>query len=723
MPSETLEAERRSRYYAKVHLTASIAAAKSRGELRSYAKVLRAASIVALNNGCGPRSFVKAYRIASVAVSKMKRKLRYQMETSRAASIKMSNVRRTLLSKVKRSRAASILSADKTITETTSRYVYRPLNKHRKEIRLLTLEPGHGDQIIRCTLSHVFLDESPISHYETVSYVCGDPGLRSKIMLHDHVTDVLASSEVVLRRMRLPTTQRVLWVDSICIDQENTAERGHQVEIMYEIYVSTSRNLIWLGPDDGHTEQAIVSIKAVLDNMTQAYNGLDNLGSILRDQEAPERFSSTGLSLSNLDQICDSLEPLFSSPWFGRLWVVQEVSLAPTSVCYRGEYEIQILDILRVASSLNYKWYSISEYVAREINNLSQAAEMWCLADKEHGASWRYVEHTSLLDLLDGLRDLKTEDPRDHVFGTLGLWRQLSISAQQDTLLNPDYSLKDCDVFQNATRYAIKETGNLRVLVSVFESDQNFGKWPSWVPVWSSQYDDHDAEATFMRGSHFRSDNGIAMDMIDLADDPSALYVHGLVVDVINKVLPTLNAETTARKWQENLIRMEALPCNNSWIDVPGGNVEAKVASTLSACGVITGNMIDSSEALESYRAYKQRLISYQEFRPGKDELDHTATDQKGLAARFRNYSVVAMDRAMFNTEDGHIGLGPQATKLGDLVVILYGSGYPAVLRPHQEDEDCFFFVGLAYVYGIMDGEAVREYKAKGVEDTLFCIL
>jgi hypothetical protein len=55
--------------------------------------------------------------------------------------------------------------------------------------------------------------------------------------------------------------------------------------------------------------------------------------------------------------------------------------------------------------------------------------------------------------------------------------------------------------------------------------------------------------------------------------------------------------------------------------------------------------------------------------------------------------------------------------------VILYGSQYPAVLRPHPEDEDCFFFVGLAYVYGIMDGEAVREYKARGVEDTLFCIV
>jgi hypothetical protein len=97
-------------------------------------------------------------------------------------------------------------------------------------------------------------------------------------MLHGHETDILASSEAVLRRMRLPASKRVLWLDSICIDQGDTLERGHQVGMMYEIYANTVRNLIWLGPDDGHTAQAIHEIKALLSEITTECGGLDQLG-------------------------------------------------------------------------------------------------------------------------------------------------------------------------------------------------------------------------------------------------------------------------------------------------------------------------------------------------------------------------------------------------------------------------------------------------------------
>jgi hypothetical protein len=660
---------------------------------------------------------MKAHRIASIALSKMRRKLRCQMETSRVASTMVSNFRRTLRSNVKRSRAASILPADEMTAEATSKYLYRPLNKDPKEIRLLILEPGHGNQIIRCRLSHTILDGCTMPRYETVSYVCGDPELRSKIMLHDHATYVLASSEVVLRRMRLPTAKRVLWVDSICIDQKNTAERGHQVGMMYEIYASTSRNLIWLGPDDGHTEQAISSIRAVLNEMVREYNGLETLGAILGTDAAVDQFSSTGLSLANLDKICDSLVHFFSSPWFERLWVVQEVSLAPTSMCYRGEYEIPILDVLHVATSLGYKYRSISEYIApRDMVSFDHAAAIFDLTDREHGWYWRSTKgmHNSLLNLLGGVRGFKTVDPRDHVFAILGLWRQQPSFTKQNALLDPDYSLDVCDVFQNATRYVITDDESLQALASVFESDMDLGKWPSWVPRFDHKFD-YDMDPEPLR-ANFRSDNGIRMPMIDFEDHHASLCIHGLVLNVVVSVLPALNIKMTVCMWRERLAEIEALPCNNSWIRDPIGNVEAKFASTLSAGGAVLGIAIDDKEALEGYQAYKQHLTAYQRF----PSVDHAATDQERRAKRFGDNSAAATNRVIFNTEDDFVRLGPKATKPGDILVILYGSQYPAVLRCH-EDESCYFFVGLTYVYGIMKGEAVREYKARGVEDTLFC--
>jgi hypothetical protein len=613
--------------------------------------------------------------------------------------------KRRLRSDASVSREASILSAAILAAEP---YIYLPIDAWSKEIRLLTLEPGHGNEIIRCTLSHAFLDKYPIPHYETVSYTCGDPALRSEIILHGHPTSVLASSEVVLRRVRRPTAQSVLWIDSICIDQENTEERGQQVSKMYEIYAKTSRNLIWLGPDDGHTEQAVVSIRTVLDAMAQEYNGLENLGSILRDNQGNEQISSTGLSVINLDKILDSLVHFYNSPWFRRLWVLQEVSLAPTSICYRGSYEIPILDILRTASSLNYKLNGTSGYT-----HFAHVTKIFDFADKDHGYYWQSGKRTTFLHLLDSVKTFETVNPRDHIFAILGLWHQKSAYARSTDqfLLRPQYLLNVCEVFRN---------GNLRVLLSAYEGDEDFGKWSSWVPRWNRQFDRGTDPDCLRANTRFRSDNDVAMDLI--SDMFSVLCVRGLVIDVVSKALPAYNTKMKARRWQENLAKFEALTCNNPWIRRPIGNMEAKVASTLSAGGAVTGDVLEESEILASYRAYRQHLKAYKTFPLEDLDLNDTATDQEWLAGRFERYSAIAMNRAVFNTDHGHIGLGPLTTKPGDLLVILYGSQYPAIVRPHK-DADCCFFVGLAYVYGIMDGEAVRAYKARGIEDTLFYII
>jgi hypothetical protein len=631
--------------------------------------------------------------------------------------------RRKELSVLKNSHArlTAYLSALKVTATSTAGYSYRPLNRDRKEIRLLTLEPGYRGTTIRCTLKHAFLDECPIPHYETISYTCGDPALRSRIMLHDIPTDVPTSSEVVLRRMRRPTARRVLWIDSICIDQENTAERGHQVGMMYEIYANTSRNLVWLGHDIESTQQAIVSISAVLIEMAKECNGLGNLGTILRDGDAIGHFAKTSLCLN--ERVIASLVRFYDSPWFSRLWIVQEVSLAAKSVCYRGKHSIPMLDVLRMARLISKKIMSpLWHYPLRVYKCLKYASYICDLADREHGVYWQFQQETTFLSLLVGMRELETVDPRDHIFALLGLWRQLSRSTDQSTWLEPDYSLRVCEVFKNATRYAITESGHLGALRSVFESDHDFGKWPSWVPRWDHEPDFGTTTDPSPFRFSFNSHNDVEMNMIEFVDHAASLCIHGLVLDVVAGVLPASNFKMTARRLRKRLAEIEAhieaLSCSKSWIRAPIGNVEAKVASTLCAGGELWNLAIDDEEALEGYRAYKQHLTDYETF----PSVNDTATDQEILAERFGNNSAAAVNRAVFNTKDGYVGLGPQAAEPGDLLVILYGSEYPAVLRPH-EDENCFFFVGLAYVYGIMDDEAVREYKADGVEDTLFCIV
>lgn len=181
----------------------------------------------------------------------------------------------------------------------TSPYEYRSLDRSRNEIRLLTLEPGYGTRPLRCTLAHAFLDVTPLPLYETISYVCGNPARKSTTILHGHKVPVMATSEAALRRMRLRDKPRKLWIDSICINQDDKDERGHQVGLMYQIYTNTSRNLIWLGHYDNTLVESIAAMEAVLQEIAiETRDHVDFKRLLHPDLSGVQSFSKKPLSNS-----------------------------------------------------------------------------------------------------------------------------------------------------------------------------------------------------------------------------------------------------------------------------------------------------------------------------------------------------------------------------------------------------------------------------------------
>ncbi len=63
--------------------------------------------------------------------------------------------------------------------------------------------------------------------------------------------------------------------------------------------------------------------------------------------------------------------------------------------------------------------------------------------------------------------------------------------------------------------------------------------------------------------------------------------------------------------------------------------------------------------------------------------------------------------------QKGYIGIGPLATKAGDVICVVPGSNLPLMLRPSASAPrpNTFKFLGFCYVHGIMDGEAVDPAK------------
>ena len=64
--------------------------------------------------------------------------------------------------------------------------------------------------------------------------------------------------------------------------------------------------------------------------------------------------------------------------------------------------------------------------------------------------------------------------------------------------------------------------------------------------------------------------------------------------------------------------------------------------------------------------------------------------------------------RRLFRTSNGLLGVGSESLRLGDRVFLAIGSDVPLILRPVAGNFKTFQFVGVAYVHGIMYGEAIE---------------
>lgn len=123
--------------------------------------------------------------------------------------------------------------------------LYRhPLGEN--EIRLLTLLPGKRNDTLKCKLHNVSLN-NPIA-FEALSYVWGDAGLSKPITVQGIAHSITVNLDMALRALRRPRKSRVIWVDALCINQDNVEEKNTQVPLMSNIYSTAIDVIVWLGP-------------------------------------------------------------------------------------------------------------------------------------------------------------------------------------------------------------------------------------------------------------------------------------------------------------------------------------------------------------------------------------------------------------------------------------------------------------------------------------------
>ena len=170
---------------------------------------------------------------------------------------------------------------------------YSPLPK--SSVRLLRLLPSPDESFpIECSLSvYPLLDSGTAHPFDALSYAWGSGDSSKSIRINGREYVVWANLHSALSHLRDRFVDRMLWVDAICIDQTDTAEKSQQVQSMAKIYAKASRVIVWLGEAAATSDQALEDIR----------------------MSSSEK--STAMDKTNKQAILDLIE----RPWFKRIWV------------------------------------------------------------------------------------------------------------------------------------------------------------------------------------------------------------------------------------------------------------------------------------------------------------------------------------------------------------------------------------------------------------------
>ncbi|SPO01583.1 uncharacterized protein DNG_04256 [Cephalotrichum gorgonifer] len=296
--------------------------------------------------------------------------------------------------------------------------IYRPLSDD-DEIRLLLLSPARSlEAPISCSLHHTLLSTAP--RFEAISYCWGTKGTSEDILLDGRPFRVYENAQAALRRLRLPTEPRWLWMDAICINQEDYGEKNVYVPLMGNVYERAEQVLIWLGEAGNPMLRRVLS--TIKPGRSDDENEIAFAKEIRLDSEPKlhnnplsKHVSWFGIHKSYLIEEVryGEIRELLSRPWWTRVWIIQEVVVAKKLLFVCGS-ETFHWDTMRLMIHSSRKDIALGDTF-----NIRRCPEEPALHARFHRIDQlrtAWVDRRRdirLINVLFAFRELHTTDPRD----------------------------------------------------------------------------------------------------------------------------------------------------------------------------------------------------------------------------------------------------------------------------------------------------------------------
>lgn len=309
---------------------------------------------------------------------------------------------------------------------TSTRFQHRPLIRTnlRRQIRLVNLLPRTEGGLIQCTIRHEDLDKR---HF-ALSYVWGEPTPTRDILIDGKTFTIRENLwHFLARQDERDRSTRSYWIDQICINQEDVAEKNAQVGIMGKIYGNAKEVLVWLGSAEEEIVRAM---------------GKANYSSMSTLAEWYDKYSDKLFAPRTTNRICSRMEAeiggrkrlrhlftrLVNNNYWARAWTVQEFVLA------------RDLKVISGTSSINSRCFfnaccALSSYRDSRHDDLIPFVQGRVMKRKAAGFRTRRRK-SSLYSLLVLAQDQPgiCEKQVDSIYSLLGL-------VEGQCFVEPDYNL------------------------------------------------------------------------------------------------------------------------------------------------------------------------------------------------------------------------------------------------------------------------------------------
>ncbi|KAI1404053.1 HET-domain-containing protein [Hypoxylon fuscum] len=568
------------------------------------------------------------------------------------------------------------------------RYRYSPLpGESNRYIRLATIHPGkfEDDIVVSFHISPFPGDGS--SRYEALSYAWGskkDPqpvyvsrcdaittsALQNVCQIKFEKISTTRNLVISIRHLRYVDQPRVMWVDALCINQADQAEKGPQVAMMGEIFRLARRVIAWLGPEKNDSSRAM-GLMGYLGAQVE----VDFVSHTLRAADGCDNPSLADVNeiLPLKEKELRSIYYLISKRWFERLWIRQEITLANSEAVIKcGFSEVKWIHFRQALVCLYMKPKDISK-VFNQFNYRIIHLD---------GFIWQ-PRNASLMNLLRRYGSSHCLDPLDRLYAIMALLPQ----KERAFIPSPDYSISHVELYTDVTLRWMNCYQSLSILRQCSLRDD--GPCPTWVPDWSKPASSNAFLVPFP-GQNASSNLAAWHEL----PQPGVLRVTGISKSRVKQCHYIPDIETQPLNVVFDEIRQVLLKLDQ------GKQCTVDAYARLFCRDQFSHNFDppdEMSPSLDEAKQVVERMLSEYEYNY-EDYIWPSAgskvlTESSSLG---RTQVIQAMG--------SYVGFAPESAQAGDEICCVLGCPVPLLLRPLEKGK--FKLVGPCFVLGLLDGEA-----------------